>query len=68
MNQTEDKKMCKIAKYKERVGAVPAKSALYQQTYPERNMSQLKRMLDIHHGRDRGEKDLSSSRTILHDV
>lgn len=69
MNQTEAQEDLEIAKYKERVKQYQQKVALYQQTYPERNMSQLKKMLDIHHGRDRGEKRfLSSSRTILHDV
>ena len=43
MNQTEAQEDLEIAKYKERVKQYQQKVALYQQTYPERNMSQLKK-------------------------
>ncbi|MFQ9889494.1 MAG: hypothetical protein ACLRWM_03050 [Streptococcus sp.] len=45
MNQTEAQEDLEIAKYKERVKQYQQKVALYQQTYPERNMSQLKKRM-----------------------
>ena len=58
MNQTEAQEDLEIAKYKERVKQYQQKVALYQQTYPERNMSQLKK--DVGHTPwpgPRGKKD-----------